>query len=127
MALTKEGILLREYAKKRLDEMAVDEPTALFQLKLTQLTIPTKRYEVLREDLERMIASNNDRTILPVRKLEDPDKMSIWVDDNHPHHMNTDKSRLNSNRRDQETSLRKRIDEYNKKRNQSSKFSSIKD
>ncbi len=127
MALTKEGIALREYSKKRLDEIAVDEPTAFFQLNLSQLTIPTKRYEILLEELERMWNSNSERKILPVGKLEDPDKMSIWVDDNHPHHYNTDKSRLNSNRRDQETSLRKRINDYNKRSNQSHKFSSIED
>lgn len=111
-------------AMERLILSAEDEAVAFLQMGLSQIDNWTTDYVALEADLLRMQKSaGNKRVIIPVRKMEDPDVMAIYGDENYPHHKYTDNARINELRRRQELSLRKRQnDNSSSKKN---RFSSI--
>lgn len=109
-------------AFERLNENAVDEATAFIQMGLSQLTFWDDNYLVIEAELKRL-QQNPNRTFIIARKLEDPRKLSIYMDECYEHHSDTDNSRINDKRKKQEKSLRKRINDYSS--NKESKFSVI--
>jgi len=111
-------------ARERLLEFAEDETVAFLQMGLSQIDNWTTDYVALEQDFMRIRNSaGSKRVIVIARKLEDPDVMAIYGDENYPHHPNTDNARINELRRRQEISLRKRQNDNSSSKKH--KFSSI--
>lgn len=122
MAWTKEQRRKYIEAKERLIELSVPEDVAVLQYDLHNRTEWMTDYITLEGELMRQ-RQNTDRTILIGRKLEEPDRMAIFSDENYPHHRETSQGHENDKRRKQIESLRRRINDQ--RSGKKPKFSSI--